>query len=185
MHPSAVDPSGCANFSMKGMFNAYYNEPDLVLDGTFAVYLPAPWHCIACRATAPRDPVRVCTDFHRFNTAPAPHCAARHCPRMRPQLGFGVGGARLRCARRVCLPSASSAPSSTARAAHGTRHAASIGLSPLGRCQRLRGRCSSRALGRSTNSAAYPPLGDLRWLPIFCPRAYPEGIPHCAKCAGR
>ena len=29
---------------MKGTFNAYYNEPDLVLDGTFAVYLrPTAW----------------------------------------------------------------------------------------------------------------------------------------------
>jgi hypothetical protein len=116
-----------------------------------------PGHCVACRATAPRDPLRLCTEFlslqHRLQRRTARHGTARAWARS-SALGWEVRADR--CARRVRLPSVSSAPSSTARTAHGTRRAASIGRSPLGRCQRLRGRCFFGALGRSTNSAARP-----------------------------
>ncbi len=46
MHPSAVDAGGLANFAMSGTLHGGYGEPDLVLDGTFAVcaFLSAPSH---------------------------------------------------------------------------------------------------------------------------------------------
>ena len=78
---------------MKGTFNAYYNEPDLVLDGTFAVYLrPTAW--ALCRVPRHSLCVSAPTDY-RFETgsSAALRGTARHCPCMRPQLGLGVGGA--------------------------------------------------------------------------------------------
>jgi hypothetical protein len=136
------------------------------------------------------QPLRLCTDFlslrDRLQRRTARHGTARACARS-SALGWEVRADR--CARRVRLPSVSSAPSSTARTAHGTRRAASIGRSPLGRCRRLRGRCFFGALGRSTNSAARPPLPLGRAALVEGPpavRAYPlRGQGHTALCRVR
>jgi hypothetical protein len=91
---------------MKGTFNAYYNEPDLVLDGTFAVYLrPTAW----APCCVPRHSLCVSVPtFYRFETGSSAALRGTalpvHAPAARPWGGrCELTGARGGCACRVCL----------------------------------------------------------------------------------